>query len=1125
MTAYLDTASPDRAILGTASPDAAHVDTAAGPGPTPGPARGSGGYLRQPSISGDTVVFCCEDDLWLVAATGGTARRLTCAAVEASRPRLSPDGATVAFVAAEDGPTEVYALPLSGGPAQRLTYQAARCAVVGWHPRTGEIIYASTAQQPAGFGYRLFAIDPSGGPTRLLGHGPASSIAWGPDGGTVLGRSIAEPARWKRYRGGAGGRLWIDRADSGDYKPLICLPGNLADPCWVGDRIYFLSDHDGIANVYSCHPDGSGLARHSSHTEFYARNLAADGGRLVYHAGAELFLIDPADGDHDEDSEARHIPVTLTTDRALRARRLVPAADHLDGATLSPDGSTLALIARGKPFTLEPWSGPVHRLGAADGVRYRLLNWLGDGRRLIAVAADERRDERLALLSADGERTAIEIPLGDLGHITELAAAPVGTLVALATNRQQLWTVDVDAAAPAPRLIDSSAHERIEELAWSPDGRWLAYTHPNSPRTSAIKVAEASRGAVFQVTRPILRDSSPVFDPCGRYLYFLSQRDLTAEADRVQFEVGFPFGARPYLAVLRAGEPAAFRGPNPPPGAEPQSESPDEPPTVHIDFDGLDRRVVPMPVAEGRYAGIVALPRSVLLLTVPVLAPDPKRPGAEPEGTVASVDLATGEVIADYLEPVDEISVSRTNDVLLYRWNDRLRVLSAGVDQDTAAEFLFRGAPATRQSGWIDLGRVMVSLDPAAEWRQMFREAWRLQRESFWNADMAGADWDGVYERYLPLAVAVSCRSELSDLLWELQGELATSHAYERDGDYRRPDEHAQGFLGVDWDVERPRGGGVPRWRVGRILRGDPWNADATSPCSRPGADVQEGDAVVAINGQPIGPLGPGELLVGQAGRDVQLTLHRDSAPTRRAVVRALGNEAGARYRDWVERQREQVHEDSSGRLGYVHVPDMFATGYTEFVRGFLAELDREGLVVDVRFNSGGHVSPLLLDRLARRRAGTEQGRWSGAAPYPAEAPRGPMAALINEHTGSDGEIFSHLFRARGFGSLIGARTWGGVIATWPRHRLVDGTLTTQPEFRYFFRGVGDGLENRGVEPDIEVETGPCDHDVEDGGHDVQLAAAIHHLLGILDEQPPVETGVGQFTLDLVAARSGQWGG
>lgn len=1072
----------------------------------------SGGYLRFPSLSGNTVVFCCEDDLWVVSADGGAAHRLTAGVSEASHPRLSPDGGTVAFVAAGDGPAEVYAMPLSGGPVRRLTYQAARCAVVGWHPRTQEIIYASTAEQPTGFGHRLFAVSAEGGPARLLEYGPARSVSHGPGAGMVLGRSIAEPARWKRYRGGAAGRLWIDPVGAGDFAPLISLPGNLADPCWVGDRIYFLSDHEGVGNVYSCHPDGSGLARHTQHTDFYARNLATDGRRLVYHAAAEIFLLDPAEGG------SRRIPVTLMSDRALRARRFVSAADHLDGARLSPDGTTLALVARGKAFTLNHWSGPVRRHGEPDGVRYRLPDWLGDGRRLVAIAADERPDERLALLAPEGTPAGTELPLGDVGHVAELAAAPVGALVAFATNRQQLWTVDVDAADPAPRLIDASEHERIEDLAWSPDGRWLAYTHPDSPRTSAVKVAEAESGRVHRVTRPVLRDAMPVFDPSGRYLYFISQRDLTPELDQVKFDVGFPFGARPYLAVLRAGDPAPFRGAQLPPGLVPDdaddtlAPGPHGPPVVDIDFAGIEQRIAPFPVAEGRFAGIVPLPDSVLLLTVPVAAPDPAKTHGEPEGSVASVDLATGEVTGDYLTPVDEISVSRDNSVLLYRWNDRLRVLSADVDRDAAGEHLHRCAPTNRHTGWIDLDRVMLPTDPGAEWRQMFREAWRLQRESFWSAGMAGVDWDAVYERYLPLAARVASRAELSDLLWELQGELGSSHAYESGGDYRRPEELKQGFLGVDWDVTPPLGEGSP-WRIRRILLGDPWSKESASPCARPGTDIRPGDTLTAVNGVPVGSLGPGELLVGQAGRDVELTLRRDGSAPRRTVVRALGTEARARYRDWVENQRTYVHTTSRERLGYIHVPDMSSAGYAEFVRGFLAELDREGLVIDVRYNSGGHVSPLLIDRLARRRAGAEHGRWSGRAPYPAEAPRGPMAALVNEHTGSDGEIFSHLFRARGCGPLIGTRTWGGVIATWPRHRLVDGTVTTQPEFRYFLTGVGDGLENRGVEPDIVVESKPAHHD-----GDVQLETAVRYLLSNLSEPAGAHAQAGEELPSLAAA-------
>ncbi|HEX6498606.1 MAG TPA: S41 family peptidase [Micromonosporaceae bacterium] len=1048
------------------------------------------GYLRFPSIQGEAVVFCCEDDLWLVDARGGPARRLTAGVSEASYPRLSPDGRQVAFVGADDGPTEVYVMPRDGGPARRLTYQAARCVVTGWHPGTGEIVYASTAEQPAGFGFRLFAVHPAGGPPRLLRYGPANALSFGPDGGAVLGRNGTDPARWKRYRGGAVGELWIDRTGDGVFDRLVPLPGNLANPCWVGERVYFVSDHEGFGDVYSCRVDGTDLIRHTRRDDYYARTLSGDGHRLVYHAGGALYLLDPATDRHER------LDVRLASSRTQRGRRFVPADSYLDSVQLSPDGNSLAVTARGKPFTMDHWSGAVRQHGTPHGVRYRLLSWLGDGRRLVAVAADERPDEWLAVLPADGSPGETEVRLGDIGCVTELAASPTSGLVAFATNRQELRVVDTDSAVPVARLLDRAEYERIEDLTWSPDGRWLAYTFPDTPRSSAIKLAEPATGRTWQLTRPVLRDCRPVFDPTGRYLYFIGQRQLTPEHDQVEFAVGFPFGARPYLMTLRADEPSPFVArPGPP------EEEPDQPPTgepVEIDLDGIERRIVPFPVPESRYAGIVGLRGKVLLLSVPPTAADPLRPEEHLSGTVTLVDLLTTEVTPDYLTGVDDLGVNSGDcGVLLYRSGDKLRVIKAGTSRDDD-EY---GAPDSkpgRESGWIDLDRVKVPLLPAAEWRQMFREAWRLQRESFWSADMAGVDWQGVYRRYRPLADLVATRSELSDLLWELQGELGTSHAYERGGEYRRPPHHAQGFLGVDWEVSGTAPDGAAVWRIARILEGDPWDPEATSPCNRLGTDIRPGDTIVAVNGRPVGPEGPGELLVGQANREVELTVARDGV-SRQVTVRAVGDESRARYRDWVERNRRYVRCAAHGRLGYIHVPDMFATGYAEFVRAFLRELDREGLIVDVRFNGGGHVSPLLLERLARSRVGAEHGRWSGVLPYPLEAPRGPMVALVNEQTGSDGEIFSHAFRSLGLGVLVGRRTWGGVVATWPRHPLVDGTVTTQPEFRYYLRGVQDGLENHGVEPDVDVDMAPQDYRLDE---DLQLAAAVRHLLDLLDGCP-----------------------
>ncbi|WP_406492350.1 PDZ domain-containing protein [Streptomyces sp. NBC_00846] len=1063
--------------------------------PAATPSDGSG-YLRQPTLVGDLVVFVCEDDLWSVPAAGGTARRLTAGgAGPCSGPRLSPDGRLVAFTAAPEGTPEVCVISVGGGPVRRLTSQAGDCLVLGWHPRTGDVVYAATAGLPTGFGRRLFAVGPGGGPPRLLEAGPAASVAYGPDGGVVIGRSLADPARRKRYRGGAAGELWVDADGSGSFRRLELPPGNPAFPCWVGDRIYFVSDHDGTGNVHSCRPDGSGLTRHTHHTDYYVRGLTGDGERLVYHQGARLRLLDPA----DPDGRDRPVPVTVTPSGAQHQRRIVSAAGDLDHARLSPDASRLVVASRGKVFTLAPFDGPVRRHGTPDGVRYRLPQWLADGTRLVAAAGDDAPGERLVLLPAEGGAELDSLPLGDIGYVTDLAAAPVGGQVAFATNRQQLWSVDTDAAHPEPRLLDSSPYDRIEDLAWSPDGRWLAYTFPGTRRTTAVKVAEPATGRTAHLTSPVLRDFAPAFDPLGRYLYFLGQRDLLPEYDQVQFDVGFPLGTRPYAVLLTAGTPPPFTGA---PAPEADGEQPVE---VRIDLDGVDGRVVALPLPHGRYAAVRGLPESVLVLGVPLAGPaadGPEDRRRTREGTVTVVELATGETTEDYLSPVDETDTDPSGAFLLYRHEHRIRVVPAGVPRTDVEDYDNIVSPPGRETGWIDLARVTVPFRPAAEWRQMYREAWRLQKEGFWHSGMSGVDWEAVHDRYLPLLARVATRSELSDLLWELQGELATSHAYERGGDHGRPPGPGggPGRLGVDWEPSTGPGGG---WRIARVVRGEPWNPEATSPCGLPGVDIRAGDEVVAVDGHPVGPLGPGEPLAGLAGCEVELTVLRPGAAPRRVTVRAARDEGRARYVEWVEANRRWVDDASGGRLAYLHIPDMFHTGYADFVRQFLTGLDHDGLIVDVRHNGGGSASPMILDRLARRRAGVEHSRWSGEVPYPLEAPHGPMVALVNEQTGSDGEIFGHMFRARGLGSLIGTRTWGGTIATWPRHRLVDGTLTTQPEFCYHLTGVGTGLENRGVEPDITVELPPAGPDLPHP--DPQLSTAVTHLLGSL---PPLTAPV-----------------
>ncbi len=1049
------------------------------------------GYYRHPTIHGDTIVFVSEDDLWSVGTAGGSAHRLTANPGSHSFPRFSPDGSQLAFVSRDEGVSDVFVMDSEGGSASRLTFFGATSHVVGWQPDGRSVIVATDHRQPFAGWLHLWSVPLEGGQATPMDLGPARAISHAKSGGgVVVGRNSFDPARWKRYRGGRAGSLWIDSDGSGGFRRLVGEAGNLADPMWIGRRVFFLSDHEGVGNLYSITPAGRSLTRHTDHEDFYARFTSTDGRRIVYHCGADIWLFDPAT------NESRLVDALVPSARPQRNRRFMGPGKYLEAFDLHPEGHTLAVTARGGAFTMPLWEGSVQRHGAVSRHRQRLAAWLPDGERIVTVT-DELGEEALALRRADGSE--VGTIQRDLGRLRSIDPAPAGTARVAATNHR-LELLLIDLVRKSRRVVYKSKHSWIGGTAWSPDGRWLAFAASTSANSMNLFLYDTENRGLHQVGRPEFVDYGPSFDPEGKYLYFLSRRVFDPVPDAAFHDFSFPLGVIPMALSLQSATRSPFdvaaRAPRPP-GGSPNGAGDGKGGSqkVEVDIEGIGERVHAFPVPPARYTRIRGGRARVFLLQYPMRG-SLGSPAVDAEPLRGS--LGMWDMTADKFEPITDgvssFTLSGDGKVLAIRAGKKLRVVPAGWKDDKNSK-----DQAGRESGWIDLDRIRIEVDPADEWRQMFGEAWRLQRDYFWFEDMGGVDWLAVHDRYQSLLDRVASRSEFSDLLWEMQGELGTSHAYELGGDYRPEPAWSQGALGADLTWRRGA------WRVESLPQGDPWDPQSSSPLANAG--VRTGDRVLSIDGVTLTErVSPESLLVDRGGRPVTLKVGTGRQSPRNVVVTPLKSEVKLRYRDWVSANRRAVSEATGGRAGYIHIPDMGPAGFAEFHRSWRHELEKDGLVIDVRFNRGGNVSQLLLQKLLRRRIGYQVTRWREPLSLPDDAPVGPMVCLTNEYSGSDGDIFSHTFKLAGLGPLIGTRTWGGVVGIWPQQSLVDGTVTTQPEFATWFTDVGYQIENYGTDPDIEVANTPQDYR---SGRDRQLERGIAELVKIIEQSEPLTPDFG----------------
>lgn len=1063
-------------------------------------------YLRLPHLHDDLLCFVAEDDLWLAPLDGrGRAWRLTVDRTKIGHPRFSPDGRHLAYTSWRSLVPEIHLVAVDGGPGRRLTHWgSADTRVCGWTPE-GVILAVASHGEPFSHFTWAYKVRLDGDPGRKLPWGPCADIqvaALDGERKTLLltGTPPHEPASWKRYRGGATGRLWLH-----GERLLADIGGHLDSPMFVDGRIAFLSDHEGVGNLYSCAYDGSDLRRHTDHDAFYARHASSDGTRVVYQCAGDLWIVD----DLTAGSEPRRLDVHLSGPGAGRRRYQVPAAQHIDGISVDETGRASAVVVRGSLYWLTHRDGPARTITDTPGVRVRLPEMLGSAGQVAYVTDAEGEDaiEIAYLPRATGDREPRRLASGELGRVLEMVADPEGERLAIAAHDGRLLLLTVpDDAADTAGTEDSdgevtelirSVNGPVRDLAFSPDGTWLTWSHPGIGRAlRQIKLARMKDRRIVDVTNGRFEDENPVFTRDGRFLAFLSWRGFDPVYDVHTGDLSFPLGCRPYLVPLSSATPSPFAlTPEGRPAAGGLDPVEDEEggtggaPTVEL--DGLESRVTPFPVSASKYSALHPVAGGGLVwLRWPIS-------GALGE-TFANPDDTTGR------PTLEHFNISKAKKTELVDHLDWFAVSGDGSRLVLVDEGDLRGVPASESGDsdttvWIDLRRILHEVDPSAEWKQAYEEAGRLIRAYFWEPGMCGIDWDAVLAQYRPLVERVATPDEFADLLREVLGELGTSHAYVSAARRNEGPPHYQrwqGLLGANF-VRRDGG-----WMVRRILPGESSDSKARSPLA--GTGIREGAVLTHVDGRPVDPAtGPYPLLAGAGGTTVELTFtpaEGEAGRARRVAVVPLIDERPLRYQDWVAKRRAVVRELSGGRCGYLHIPDMGGSGWAQFNRDLRMEMSRPALIVDVRGNAGGHISELVVEKLTRTILGWDLTRNAQPVSYASNAPRGPVVALADEATSSDGDMITAAFKLLKLGPVVGQRTWGGVVGMTGRHRLGDGTVITVPMNAAWFDAYGWSIENKGVTPDLEILRTPLDW--AEGRH-AQLSDAVELALELLETNPP----------------------
>ncbi len=1035
--------------------------------------------MQKPTFNGTEIVFSMAGDLWRVPKSGGSAVRLTAGNGIEADPSFSPDGKWVAFTGQYDGNTDVYVVPATGGEPKRLTFNPEPDYVRGWTPDGRSVLYMSPLRSPNGIPM-LYTVSKDGGLPQQLPFPEGHQGSFAADGTHIAYvPKFQFQAAWKRYRGGQTYPIWIGRLSDSVVTEIPRDNSNDWNPMWVGDKIYFLSDRDGRNELYSYDTNTKAVRKLVSNDGFDFKSASAGPGGIVIERFGSIHLFDL------RTNRLERVPIEVSADFPEVRPRFVSPVNLMTSFSLSPSGARVAVTARGEVFNVPATKGETVNLTQSSGSHQRFGSWSPDGK-TIAYLSDENGDNELVLHDVDGN-TKRFLKLGDPPSFYYHAIwSPDSKKIAYTDKRGILWVMDVEngQSTQVDRQYYVVGTFYPMSPTWSPDSKWIAYAKQLQNMLGGICIYSVENRKFVQITDGMSDASYPAFDASGKYLYFLASTDSGRNAGFLDMTsiANVNSTSSVYLAVLRNDLPSPLLPEDEGEGAFAKPEAPKtEPADVRIDFDGIDQRTIALPIPARNFVSLAAATAGTIFIAEvdPILSLTSFGGGGV---SLSKFDLGSRQV-TPFARSITGYTLTPNGQKMLLAQGPTLSVVPTA-------------APPQPGQGAVSLTRMQMRIDPRAEWRQIFREALRLQRDFFYAPNHHGVNLNALEAKYEPALDGIMSRADLNYLLIDMLGELSIGHMYIGGGDIPGIQGVPGGLLGADYEVTEGR------YRFKTVYNGESWNPNLRAPLTQPGVNVKVGEYLISVNGKNVTSSDNiYAVFENTANRQTKIKVgwRPDGSDAREVVVVPVASEAGLRSIAWVEGNRRKVEELSGGKVGYVHLPDTALGGFTSFNRYYFAQVGKGGMVVDERFNGGGLVADWIVDMMRRPLKSYWTGRDGVDFTSPAQSVFGPKAMIANEYAGSGGDYLPWLFREHKVGPLVGKRTWGGLVGIGGTPNIIDGGMVTSPSFGFWNPDGTWDIENYGTAPDIEVEMDPA---LWRRGRDPQLERAVKEVMDALARNP-----------------------